>query len=163
MQRLLLSLVVFIFSTLCAQEGSNKPNMVISATAAVFQGHSYLVVIPEKDLEWNKAKAACEALGGHLATITSKEEQAFIAKLADGRYLFLGATDEKVEGTYVWVTGEPFTFTDWMEGQPNNYGGAENWLATYDGGQWVDVANEGSEFWMPTGYICEWEGLSEKK
>jgi hypothetical protein len=163
MQRILLCLLFLGFFCVSAQETATQAKMTISATAATFQGHSYMVVIPEKDLEWHQAKAACEALGGHLATITSKEEQAFITKLADGRYLFLGATDEKVEGTYVWVTGEPFTFTDWMEGQPNNYGDAENWLATYDGGQWVDVANEGSAFWMPTGYICEWEGVKEKK
>ena len=43
-----------------------------------------------------------------------------------------------------------------MEGQPNNYGGDENYLATYDGGEWVDVAVSGDDFWMPTGFICEW-------
>jgi hypothetical protein len=43
-----------------------------------------------------------------------------------------------------------------MSGQPNNYGGEENFLATYDGGEWVDVADEGSGFWMPKGFICEW-------
>jgi hypothetical protein len=44
-----------------------------------------------------------------------------------------------------------------MKGQPNNYGGNEHCLATYDGGEWVDVADDGNGFWMPTGYICEWE------
>ena len=39
----------------------------------------------------------------------------------------------------------------------NDYTGAENYLATYDGGKWVDVDVSGDDFWMPTGYICEWD------
>ena len=44
-----------------------------------------------------------------------------------------------------------------MKGQPNDYSGSEDYLATYDGGEWVDVDHSGAGFWMPTGYICEWD------
>ena len=80
----------------------------------------------------------------------------FIARLADGRYLFLGASDAGEEGTWVWIDGSPWEFTFWMSGQPNDYGGSEDYLATYDDGEWVDVEREGASFWMPTGYLCEW-------
>ena len=127
--------------------------------AVSFSGHWYAVF--DLHISWHEAKAHCEALGGHLATITSQEEQDFITELADGRYLFLGASDEIAEDTWLWITGEPWDFTYWMEGQPNNYGGAEDYLATSDGGKWVDVDAEGDDFWMPTGFICEWSpGLS---
>jgi len=96
-------------------------------------------------------------MGGYLACIETGKEQEFIAKLADGRYLSLGATDEKQEDTWCWVNGVKWDYTCWMGGQPNNYGGEEHYLATYDGGEWVDVAEEGQDFWMPTGFICEWE------
>lgn len=96
-------------------------------------------------------------MGGYLTCIETKEEQEFITNLCDGRYLYLGATDEAKEDTWVWVNGSKWVYTAWMEGQPNNYGGDENYLATYDGGSWVDVAAEGSGFWMPTGFICEWD------
>jgi hypothetical protein len=43
-----------------------------------------------------------------------------------------------------------------MDGQPNDYGGSEAFLATYDDGEWVDVEGKGEAFWMPTGFICEW-------
>jgi len=52
----------------------------------------------------------------------------------------------------------PFLYTCWMSGQPKNHGGNENYLATYDKGEWVDVAAEGDGFWTPTGFICEWDG-----
>jgi hypothetical protein len=125
------------------------------ADAVAFGGHWYKVF--DENVCWHTAKVACEQMGGHLVCIETKEEQAFIAKLADGRYLRLGASDEAREDTWVWVNGAKWEYTEWMSGQPNNYGGEENFLATYDGGDWVDVADEGSGFWMPKGFICEWE------
>jgi len=125
------------------------------ADAVSFNGHSYKIF--DEELTFHEAKKRCEVMGGYLACIETKEEQDFIAKLADGVYLYLGATDEENEGEWKWVNGSPWKFTAWYEGQPNNYGDDEHYLATYDDGDWVDVAAEGSGFWMPTGYICEWE------
>lgn len=125
------------------------------AGAAAFGGHWYSAF--DKRVSWHEAKKLCESMGGYLCCIETRQEQAFIAKLAGGRYLFLGATDEKEEGAWRWVNGKPFAYACWMDGQPNNWGDNENYLATYDGGEWVDVAVEGEDFWMPTGFICEWE------
>lgn len=125
------------------------------ADATSFNGHWYMAY--DNKISWHDAKKACEGLGGYLVCIETDKEQEFIAKLADGRYLYLGATDETKEDTWIWLNGSAWEFTSWMEGQPNNYGGDEHYLATYDGGAWVDVAAEGSGFWMPTGYICEWD------
>jgi hypothetical protein len=124
--------------------------------AAGFEGHHYLIFDEVEDLTWAKGKQKCESLGATLAVITTKEEAEFIAQLIDGRYLFLGATDAAEEGTWEWVDGSAWGFTSWMSGQPNDYGGSEDYLATYDDGEWVDVEEEGAGFWMPTGYLCEW-------
>lgn len=123
--------------------------------AVPFGDHWYKAF--EEDTSWRKAKAKCEAMGGYLACIESEAEQQFIRGLADERCLSLGATDEEEEDTWRWVNGADFEYCCWMDGQPNNYGGDEHYLATYDGGEWVDVADNGDGFWMPTGYICEWE------
>jgi hypothetical protein len=123
--------------------------------AVEFGGHRYMAY--EEDVTWHEAKRRCEEMGGHLACIESPAEQGFVARLADGRYLYLGATDEDEEGTWRWINGHPWGFTYWMDGQPNNWGGDENYLATYDNAEWVDVAAEGEGFWMPFGFICEWE------
>ena len=126
----------------------------IPKDAVEFNGHFYKAF--EADLSWHEKKKRCEEMGGHLAVIETAEEQKFIARLAKGRYLSLGATDEHKEGDWRWVNGAPWKYTCWMAGQPNNYSGEEHYLATYDEGEWVDVAAEGSDFWMPTGFICEW-------
>ena len=146
----------------CGPAGSATPSTgpapVVSgppADAVAWGGHRYKVF--EDDLSWHEARDRCEAMGGHLVCIETEKEQQFIADLADGRYLYLGATDEAKEDTWVWVNASPFTYTAWMGGQPNNWGDDEHYLATYDDGEWVDVAAEGDGFWMPIGYICEWD------
>jgi hypothetical protein len=123
--------------------------------AVEFAGHWYKV-FPQK-VCWHVARAACEQMGGYLVCIETAEEQAFIAGLAEGRYYYLGATDEAQEGDWRWVNGAKWDYTSWFSGQPNNYRSNEHWLATYTGGKWVDVADEGTGFWMPKGFICEWE------
>lgn len=121
-----------------------------------FSGHHYQLVDNVDELSWHGAKKLCESQGGYLSVITSQEEANFITGLCDGRYLYLGATDAAEEGTWSWVDGSPWEFTFWSKGQPNNYGGREDFLATYDDGKWVDVDASGDGFWMPSGYICEW-------
>jgi len=137
-------------TSVVADSGGTHP-----VDAVAFGGHWYKVF--DETMSWHEAKKRCEAMGGGLVCIETPAEQTYLAKLAAGRYLCLGATDEVKEGEWVWINGAPFTYTCWMESQPNNYGGSENFLATYDGGDWVDVDDEGSGFWMPTGFICEWE------
>lgn len=124
------------------------------ADATRFQGSAYAAF--EADVSWHEARARCQEMGGHLAVIETAEEAEFIADFADGRYLFLGATDEETEGEWRWVNGAAWDYTNWLDGQPNNWND-EDYLATYDGGEWVDVDAEGDEFWMPTGYVCEWD------
>lgn len=125
------------------------------ADAPAFGGHWYKVF--EEKVPWREARQRCAASGGYLACVETADEQEFIARLAGGRYLFLGGTDEAAEDKWVWVNGAPFVYSCWMSGQPNNYDGNENYLATYEGGEWIDVADEGGGYWMPVGYICEWE------
>jgi len=113
----------------------------------------------ERTLTWHQKKALCEHMGGHLAVIETPAEHAFITKLADERYLSLGATDEAEEGTWRWVNGAPWNPepNQWLKRQPNNYAQEEHYLATFDDGLWVDVAATGYDWWLPTGFICEWE------
>ena len=128
----------------------------IPAAAVAFAGHHYLLVDEVEDLSWDGARERCDGLGATLAVVTSAAEAEFVAGLCDGRYMYLGATDRETEGQWRWVDGSPWEFTFWMDGQPNDYGGTEDFLATYGKGRWVDVDGSGDDFWMPTGFICEW-------
>ena len=146
------TLVLLLVQT---HRGHNHREHLLPGVEA-FGGHHYLLVDDVEDLSWDKAKQQCEDWGAHLVVVTQAAEAAFIAKLCDERYMYLGASDAAEEGTWVWVDGSEWDFTHWHKGQPNDYAGGENYLATYDRGEWVDVDGSGDDFWMPTGYICEW-------
>lgn len=155
MSRAIAALAVLVLVACAAPSRAEEPPPLPEG-AVPFGGHHYLLVDEVEDLSWNGARASCAGMGGTLAVVTTAEEAAFIAQLCDGRYMYLGASDAATEGEWVWVDGSPWDYTNWMDGQPNDYGGDENYLATYGKGRWVDVAGSGDDFWMPTGYICEW-------
>ena len=109
---------------------------------------------------WKSAKNLCEKFGGHLATITSAEEQGIVAGLASkaGKALWIGATRDASykESEYYWITGESFEYRNWKEREPTKEyrGAAENCVAIYASGKWNDVADSSR---TPKGFICEWD------
>lgn len=108
-------------------------------------------------LTWEEAKAACEAKGGHLATITSQEEQKLIESLnTQNSKLWIGGYKNSA-GEWCWVTGEPWEYQNWGEGEPNNSSNVvadESCVAVWPV-KWNDLAN--SNTYEQSGYICEWE------
>lgn len=107
-------------------------------------------------MTWSEARSKAEAMGGHLVTITSQEEQAVVEKLlVQGKReaYFIGGSDEKLEGTFSWITEELFGQGKWAPGEPNNHGGNENYLEIYRNGVWND--NTGT---AKRGFIVEKEG-----
>jgi hypothetical protein len=81
--------------------------------ATPFGGHRYLF-LPER-MSWARARLAAEALGGHLAAITSAEEQSFLAtnplakRPAGFIDAWIGLYSDKA-GQTQWVNGEPFDY-----------------------------------------------------
>lgn len=117
--------------------------------------HKYEIF--RETLTWEEAKAACEAKGGHLATITSQEEQKMIESLnAQNSKLWIGGY-KNTEGQWCWVTGEPWEYENWGDGEPNNSSNVvagESCVAMWPE-KWNDLAN--SNVYEQSGYICEWE------
>ena len=126
-------------------------------------GHYYDIIWHPEDMTWDNAKAEAESLTymgvpGHLATITSQEEQEFITDLLTpltntkfwlGGYQPAGSGEPEAE--WRWITGEPWSFTNWKIGEPNDAGsfGTEDVLmihtsaiggsGDYPVGRWNDV------------------------
>lgn len=97
---------------------------------------------------WPEAKGICETMTprAHLVTISSPAEADVVASLAGGGEPWIGLNDVIVEGTYGWVTGEPFGLTDWLSGEPNNTGDCVRLVD----GRWADLHCQ-----EVRGYICE--------
>ena len=53
---------------------------------------------------------------------------------------FIGANDRASEGTWVWSSGDTWSYTNWSSGQPSNADGNEDcgtmWLGS---GEWNDA------------------------
>ena len=105
-------------------------------------GHGYeLVVVPE-GVTWHEASDMALQMGGHLATLTSYEEHNFVfERLANDATLYIdgfwgplfGAYQDETaddysepDGGWQWVTGEPWDWTNWLPGQPDNGDGIES-------------------------------------
>lgn len=120
-----------------------------------YNNHIYLIF--NGGDTWSSAKKKCEEMGGHLATITSQKENDFLTKLCKGgslSYYRIGATDEETEGTWKWITGENFNYSNWANGEPNNSGDGEDYAWLSISGKWNDI---GAGYGSNTGFILEIE------
>ena len=89
---------------------------------------------------WQEAQAYAESLGGNLVTINSAIDNAAVYALAGGTRAWIGFNDLASEGTFVWASGEPVSYTAWAGGEPNNAGEEDCTDIGLFGSQWNDAA-----------------------
>jgi len=116
----------------------------------VFNGHRYELV--EEMLTWKEANLEAQKRGGHLAVITSAEEQEFILELIAGgskNVYWLGG--QRTGNRWNWVTGEAFDYKNWTPQQPDNWQGGQNKMVI------MRVVNPG----LPEAQIGQWDDMNE--
>lgn len=87
---------------------------------------------------WSNANAAAQAAGGHLVVINDAAENEYIRSNIMANSAWIGYTDEAVEDNFVWV-GDNSTYENWQSGEPNNYGGNEDYARIRKhSGKWTD-------------------------
>jgi serine/threonine protein kinase len=150
---------------------STEPKKELSELVVFNSDNNHYYLRSDEPMSWHDAKQYCEKRGGHLATIDKPTENDFIYRnFALDQACWLGASDETNEGAWMWVTGEPFAYTNWFHDEPANAGDGEDFLvignahrstqsAHYRYDQyWNDYAADGKlagkEFILP---LCEWE------
>jgi hypothetical protein len=101
-----------------------------------YNGHSYYR--STGTATWTTARSNCVSMGGYLVTITTSGEQSFIFNIWPSGWI--GLTDEVNEGTWRWVTGETYSYTNWNSGEPNNAGN-EDYVQFVSNGRWNDLPN----------------------
>lgn len=145
---------------------STRADWVVWSPAQGGNGHSYLAVRAESLVSWSDAFAQAQALGGHLVTITSAEENAFVFGLINQPQFWNGELGPLIGGfqppgsgeplaDWQWVSGEPFEFSNWAGGQPDNgAGGEEDCIHFWVGDQWNDRTKDDKDFF---GFVVEQE------
>jgi lectin-like protein len=97
----------------------------------VFEGSCYQFFSDQ--LSWYTAEERCVAWGGHLASVESFEEDAFLGAwpalvgigLWDGSGLWLGGTDAAADGDFRWWDGRTLSYAGWASDQPNDGQGVD--------------------------------------
>ncbi|XP_078616532.1 echinoidin-like [Branchiostoma floridae x Branchiostoma japonicum] len=94
-------------------------------------------------MSWHEAEALCNMYGGHIASISSSEENTFVFHfISPFERAWIGLNDVDKEGTFVWSDGTDETFTNWAPNQPDNANAGEHCGEFYNNaapGQWNDL------------------------
>jgi len=101
-----------------------------------FGGHTYVVVNTPDGITYEEAKDRASAMGGYLTVINSAEENNVVYRLAADDSLWFIDSGGGSLGPWIggyqkicspepgcgwsWINGEPWTYTNWAKGQPNN-------------------------------------------
>lgn len=103
------------------------------------------------------AERYCKELGGNLVKIESEEKNNVIAQKVKelNKTFYIGASDEKAEGKFVWRDGSAVTYTNWSQNEPNNSAdcGGENYVQMYANGKWNDYTGQS----VDVGFIGEFD------
>lgn len=138
------------------------------AFTSVFPSNGHYYAYAPYSVSWSNANEIAQNLGGYLATITSAEENQFVADLieSDGSAwigLFQDPTGTEPTGGWRWVTGEPLSYTGWNGGEPNQYKGAEEDYGVLGSsthhqsqwrGKWADIPIDAPS---STGFVIEFD------
>ena len=178
---LIISLVLGILPTqsqASVKDAVNETMMDVDIPEDAYMSNGHAYKKYNMSTTWQEARLACENMGGHLATITSEDEQQIIEALlknqGEKNCYWIGGYKENNQ--WKWINGEPFNFSNWDYGEPNGYHNDEYYIEIYgkeekyELGKWNDMVNEGdnvSSSWHKleyTGFICEWDdgGISEE-
>ena len=151
------------FGFIC-EWGEEKTNSI--SDFGEYNGHYYKLY--HHCASWQDAQAYCQSIGGHLATITSEEENDYVysfIRACNVRNAYIGLSDYETEGTWKWVTGEKVDYVNWNDGEPNSENSIEDYAMFYykfESGTWNDgnygrgTVNDGT----PIHFICEWDNAS---
>ena len=99
------------------------------------------------------AEKACMGLGGHLASIHSKQEEEFLQRnLYHSADVWVGGVDPHRNGQWEWTDGSKFDYANWITGQPD---GGQYYIQLDDWGSIGSKIMRDIEYSNNHYYICQ--------
>lgn len=124
----------------------NLPSETTCTNGQIADGRCYEGFKGAKALTWAEARGSCQAWGGVLATIRSKEGNAATRAQADAKCgkkadAWLGLNDRVREGWWRWGDGSSAIYLNWGKSEPNNAGN-EDVASMRADGMWNDRSDD---------------------
>ena len=164
--------IVVLFVMILAVPLPGLAEVVEWSVSSGGNGHRYEAVLVPEGITWTEANNLVNSAGGgwHLATVTSPEENDFIYSLFEGNpdyWVVVGGTTATGpilgahwvgpgNGSYAWVTGEPFDYANWGPTAPNGDGDVLAYFGYYQPAgtsTWNDIPDD--YYWWIHAYIRE--------
>ena len=126
--------LIFIISTIIGQNQTTKSDFT-----------SFYRYIPEK-MTWDEHKKLAAIMGGDLACITNAYENEQVRRIAGGEIVWVGGIRKVCgngpgAGYWKWSNGKEWAYTNWRQGEPNNYSEHdENRVMFWENGEWNDAS-----------------------
>ena len=170
-----------VVSSIAIASVATAQNAVEWRVADGGNGHWYQVVSATGPITWSVAKLAAEAKGAHLVTLTSaaEEDQVWSIASAPSAWMvipfvsigpWLGGLQASNASSpadgWSWVTGEPWLYSAWLPGEPNEGCGSLSEdrlhyiaLGSTPSRTWNDFAGETAcpNYILPRSYVVEWD------
>ena len=98
-------------------------------------------------MSWDQAKRHCKARNAKLPSVLTEDESNFIINSIDisvrnvTKCIWIGGKKMYESDTWMWDDGSIFDYTNWNQGQPDNYEGPTNpqCICYWKGGyKWYD-------------------------
>ena len=163
-------------ASLYIEQKGNPNGDVQGELSGIYNGHRYEIF--NQVCTWEQAYERCIAMGGHLVTFESTNENKAVLNMLGSKpknCYWIGLQRNNSNKSWEWITGEQYAYKNWAENEPNNFSNmSECYVHMYGNtfyggigvkyaGTWNDLGNEGAsyanEFYDLNnfGFICEWD------
>ena len=137
-----------------ANSQSPYPGAVHWSVASGGNGHWYFFSF--NTATWFSASAWAQSVGGQLAGLQDAAENEFVRALMIAGPLHIGGFQSQPSNCepdcgWQWASGEPWKYTNWNSGQPDNYWNMADWTSMGSNGAWND--DHGQSQYR---YVVEW-------
>ncbi|XP_042223061.1 macrophage mannose receptor 1-like isoform X2 [Homarus americanus] len=141
--RLLSVLVIVIGPNYVGPQPPPPPPVKCPDGWSYWNNHCYYLSTQYTD--WDSAQGWCkENFGSQLVSITNKDENIFISGMLSSQNIWIGLHDDNNGHNWHWADGTQLSYSNWLNGEPNNANGNEHCgeLRTEDMwyGHWNDIS-----------------------
>jgi len=146
-----------------AISANDESTMVADIPEGALSWNAHHYAVFDNCKSWEEASEYCQSRGGHLATISSAEENSAVfsyIRQVGYESAYFGLSDSSSEGTWSWISGENTNYLNWHSGEPNGESSTEDYAMFYykfSDGTWNDGEFGSGTSNGGTAFICEWD------